>query len=146
MSTDERVATDIIETLKDGHKGYNQAADTLENEASAEVVAKLRQFAAERGEFASELERMAAIYGDDIDEDGSMAATLHRGWISLKDALTGSDPSAVLAACQTGDEHAVTEYEKALAKDDVSPNLRQVLTRQLASVRSACSSVATLAD
>ena len=146
MSTDERVTTDIIETLKDGHKGYTQAADTLQNEASADAVATLRRFAAERAEFAGELERMAAIYGDDIDEDGSVAAALHRGWISLKDALTGANPAAIYAACETGDKHAVAEYEKALAHDDLSPNLREVLTKQLHSVRSACSAVSALAD
>lgn len=143
MSQDESVTKDLIETLEDGRKGFAQAADKLDGGEHAQASSQLRQFSEQRASFSAELQNMAENYGDDIDESGSMAATAHRGWISLKDALTGDDPDAVLAAVETGEEHAVSEYEDALDKD-ISANLRQVVERQAGEVRSAHSAVQSL--
>lgn len=145
MSTDERVTTDIIETLKDGQKGYSDAAERLKDESDASTVDTLREIAGRRGAFAAELEQMAASYGDNIDEDGSVAAAVHRGWLKLKDAVTGDKPGAVLDACESGDDHAVSEYESALEKE-ISPELRSVLERQLIEVRQARETVSALAS
>lgn len=144
MSTDETITTDLIETLKDGKAGFEQAADAVA-ESDASLATMLRELSAQRAGFSAELQRLAAAYGDRIDEDGSTAAALHRGWMSLKDAVTGSDTDAVLKAALTGEDHAVSEYEKALDAD-ISPNLRTVVQRQFADVRAARDRVAQIAD
>jgi uncharacterized protein (TIGR02284 family) len=72
---------------------------------------------------------MGHEYGDDVEESGSVAAALHRGWLSLKDALTGDDASGVLGAAVTGEDHAVSEYEKALG-EDLSDGFRSVVQQQ----------------
>ena len=61
---------------------------------------------------------------------------MHRGWISLKDALTGDDPSGVLKAALTGEDHAVSEYEKAL-QQDLSAGFREVVSRQHTAILTA---------
>lgn len=86
----------------------------------------MTRFAEQRREFSAELRGMAETYGDAIDEGGSAAAAVHRGWIALKDALTGADPKPVLRAALQGEEHAISEYEKAL-EEDLSPSLRTVV-------------------
>ena len=70
----------------------------------------MTRFAEQRREFSAELRGMAETYGDAIDEGGSAAAAVHRGWIALKDALTGADPKPVLRAALQGEEHAISEY------------------------------------
>lgn len=143
MSQDERVTKDLIETLEDGRKGFAQAADKLDGTEHSEVSAQLRQYSEQRASFSSELQNLAQNYGDDIDESGSVAAAAHRGWIALKDALTGGDPDAVLGAVETGEEHAVSEYEDALGKD-ISAHLREVVERQADDVRSAHATIRSL--
>ncbi len=86
---------------------------------------------------------MAARYGDDIDESGSVAAAIHRGWMSLKDAIAGNSASGVLDAAEQGEDHAVSEYEKAL-QADISPELRTVVTRQFTEVKLAHDEVKAL--
>ena len=49
--------------------------------------------------------------------------------MSVKDALSGSDPSDVLDAAEQGEDHAVKQYEKAL-EPDISPALRALVARQ----------------
>ncbi len=146
MSQDRKVTKDLIETLEDGRKGFTAAADKLADTNRADLAPKFRELAEQRGGFSAELETMAAAYGDDIDEDGSVAAAVHRGWMSLKDALAGSDPDGVLDAAEQGEDHAVSEYQSALDNDDISAELRQVVQRQYTAVKSAHDEVKRLRD
>src|SRR5680860_592529 len=111
------VLEDLIQTLEDGRKGFEQAADHLDGTAAGGVTDRMRTFSEQRADFSSELRSIATMQGFEIDDKGSVAGAMHRGWIGLKDALTGDDPSAVLGAAESGEDHAVSEYEQALEKD-----------------------------
>jgi uncharacterized protein (TIGR02284 family) len=145
MSTDASTTKDLIETLEDGRKGFDAAADKLVDLGRDDLVTKFRAFAQQRAAFSAELEQMAARYGDDIDETGSVAGTAHRGWMAVKDAISGSDPDGVLDAAEQGEDHAVSEYERALA-NDISADLRAIVTRQFDEVRHVHDEVRALRD
>lgn len=145
MSTDRKVTKSLIATLEDGRKGFEQAADRLADSDQPDLSAMFRTYAGERAAMSSELETMAAAYGDDIDEDGTAVAAAHRGWLAVKDAITGSSASGVLDAAAQGEEHAVSEYRDALG-EDISPELRAVLVRQLATVQAAHNDVVARRD
>lgn len=132
-STDAKVTQDLIETLVDGQNGFTQAAEHLADD-NAHVAAQFHGFASNRRAMADSLRAMAARYGDVVDSDGSTAAALHRGWIGLKDALTGNSVDAIVNAAITGEEHAISEFEKAL-DEDISADLRTKVQDQLASIR-----------
>lgn len=144
MSTDEKVTKDLLETLEDGKDGFSKGAEKLADLGAAEHAATFQRFSQQRSEFANELQGLANVYGDDPDRSGSIAATLHRGWMTLKDALTKDTPKAILEVAEQGEDHAVTEYEKAL-DDDISQGLRDVVQRQLTEIRSARDAVAAVA-
>ena len=136
MSTDARVAKDLVETLEDGRNGFTAAAERLRDSDRPELAATMQRFAEQRAQFATEIVSLGHEYGDDVDESGSAAGALHRGWIKLKDAVTGDDAGSVLGAAVTGEDHAVSEYEKALGAD-ISEGFRTVVQRQHASVVAA---------
>ena len=136
MSDDEKVAKDLVETLKDGERGFASAAEKLRDSDRAEWATTLQRLSEQRAGFARDIVAMGHDYGDDVDESGSVAANLHRGWISLKDALTGDDAGGVLGAAVTGEDHAVSEYEKA-EKADLSDGFRAVVSRQRAAIVAA---------
>jgi len=142
-STDEKVTTDLIETLRDGEKGFLEAAKKLDDSPRADLAKSFREASTQRSTYAKELEALAAAYGDDIDESGSFVATLHRGWLSLKDALAGDSIDGVVSAAATGERHAVSEYERAL-DEDISDNLRTVILRQQTEVVATASMVVAL--
>lgn len=143
MSDDKSAAKELVETLKDGENGFATAAEKVRDSEHAEWAAKLEDFSRQRAEFWQEIVAMGHEYADDVDERGTVAAAVHRGWIALKDAVTGDDAGAVLGAAVTGENHAVTEYEKALEKD-LSPGFREVVTRQHAAVVAARDEVKAL--
>ena len=143
MSTDRKVTKDLIKTLEDGREGFARAADKLADSDRPDLSTKMRAFSEQRAGFSAELEQMAASYGDDIDEEGSVAGAVHRGWMAVKDAISGSDPEGVLDAAEQGEDHAVSEYRDALDKD-ISPSLRTVIERQFAEVKRAHDEVKAL--
>ena len=144
-STDEKVTQDLIETLEDGKAGFTKAAERLADTDRADLAPRFHEFADQRGRFADELRSLAAQYGDQIEEEGSLAGALHRGWMAIKDAVTGDDAAPVLAAAEQGEDHAVSEYRDALAAD-ISPHLRTVVERQQAEVVAAHDQVRALRD
>jgi len=145
MSTDAKVTKDLMQTLEDGRKGFAEAADKLAEDDAAGLAPRFREFSEQRAAMYAELDLLAAKYGDDLDEDSSVAAALHRGWMALKDAVAGSSPKGVLDAAEQGEDHAVKEYGKALEKD-LSPELAEVVRRQLVQITATHDEVTRLRD
>ncbi|WP_299923023.1 PA2169 family four-helix-bundle protein [uncultured Nocardioides sp.] len=143
MSDDAKAAQELVETLKDGERGFADAAEKLRDGKHPEWATTLQRFSDQRAGFWREIVDMGHDYGDDVDESGTVAAAVHRGWIAVKDALTGDDPEAVLKAALTGEDHAVSEYEDALKKD-LSAGFREVVVRQQAAVVAARDEVKAL--
>ncbi|WP_416955717.1 ferritin-like domain-containing protein [Nocardioides sp. T5] len=143
MSDDAKAAKELVETLKDGERGFADAAEKLRDGKHPEWATTLQRFSDQRAGFWREIVDMGHDYGDDVDESGTVAAAVHRGWIAVKDALTGDDPEAVLKAALTGEDHAVSEYEDALKKD-LSAGFREVVVRQQAAVVAARDEVKAL--
>ncbi len=145
MSTDENVTKDLVQTLEDGREGFARAAEKLDDSEHAAYASLFRELSAQRARFSAELRNLAGNYGDTVEAEGTLVGDLHRGWIALKDALTGSSGQAVINAVTTGEDHAVSEYEKA-CEADVSPTLRAVIERQKSEVTAARDRVQALAS
>ena len=145
MSKDAAVTKDLIQTLEDGKDGFAKGADKLQGDDAAEIASTFRQLSAQRAALSDELQDLAKDYGDDIEESGTVTAAVHRGWMSLKDVVAGSDPKGVLDVAEQGEDHAVKEFEKALDAD-ISAGLRTVVERQLVEVQSAHDQVRALRD
>ena len=145
MSDDAKAAKELVETLKDGERGFAAAAEKLRDGERPEWATTLQRLSEQREGFWREIVDLGHEYGDDVDNSGTVAASLHRGWISLRDALTGDDADAVLKAAATGEDHAVSEYKDALAMN-LSAGFREVVVRQQAAVVAARDEVKALAD
>lgn len=142
----KNVIKDLIETVEDGRKGFEKTAERLREDGYADLASQMSEYSEQRARFASELREAAARAGFEIDEDGSVAGALHRGWIALSDALTGDDPSAVLSAAEAGEDHAVDEYEDALEDDELTGEMRDLVARQASEVKQTHDRVRALRD
>lgn len=145
MSVDQAVSKDLVRTLEDGREGFAKGAEKLEDSDAPELAKTFRRFSEQRARFSADLRELAASYGDEVDNSGSVTASLHRGWMTLKDALKGSGPDGVLEVAEQGEDHALKEYEKAL-ESDISPALRAVVERQHIDVKAAHDQVRSLRD
>lgn len=144
-STDEKYTEELVETAEDGKEGYARGAESLADAGQAGAAEVFTRLAEQRRRFAVDLRGLAGRYGDEIDEGGSTAAAVHRGWMRVKDAITGSGPEGILSTAVTGEHHAVKEYEAALAAD-LSPELRAMAEEQLLEIHAARDEVQRLLD
>lgn len=141
------ILEDLVETLEDGAKGFEQAADLLaDGEGATSLATEMRNFAEQRRRFSAELRELAAQNGGEIAEDGSAGGAIHRAWMALKDGATGADAGAILAAAETGEDHAVSEYEKALGRHDLTDEVQDVVSRQASEIQRVHDRVKELRD
>ena len=128
------VLNNLIETCKDGQNGFQTAAEGV---TRSDVKSLFYQYSQQRAQFAGELQDEVRRLGGDPTETGSVAATLHRGWIDIKSAVTGADENAVLAECERGEDSAVANYKDALADQSLPADVRAIVERQYAQVQEA---------
>jgi uncharacterized protein (TIGR02284 family) len=131
----------LIETLKDGQKGFESAAADVKD---ARVQSAFQEFAQQRSRFAGELQAEVSRLGGKADASGSATGAMHRGWIDLKSALGGGEKS-ILNEAERGEDVAVKTYEKAL-KSNLSPDVAGVVQRQYGEVKQAHNRVRQLRD
>lgn len=140
------VIESLLETVEDGKIGFAEAADKLDGDGNPTLAAEMRELSQERLRMANELRALATTEGVTLGNgEGTVAGAVHRGWMSVRDAVTGDDPHAVLAAAEQGEDHAVAQYERAL-QSDVPTVIRAVIERQYGEVRAAHDRVRDLRD
>jgi uncharacterized protein (TIGR02284 family) len=133
---DNTIATlnNLIETCRDGQQGFEAAAEGVKN---GELKKLFETYSQQRRQFAGELQGEVRRLGGDPERTGSLAATLHRGWINIKSAVTGEDEAAVISECERGEDSAVKNYQDALNYEQLPADLRSIVERQLTQVREA---------
>ena len=136
MATNEeavKALNQLIETCKDGENGFRTAAGGVR---TPDLKQLFNSYASQRALFATELQSEVERLGGEPEEGGSMAATLHRGWMNIKSLVTGHDEAAIVSECERGEDVAVQAYEEAL-KADLPLEVKSVVTRQFDQVKEA---------
>lgn len=136
------VIEDLIETCKDGQKGYQDAASHVKR---TDLKTYFNEQSLERSRFAGELEAELIRFGKpDKKVSGSVGASLHRAWIDTKVSLGAGDKS-ILESVEVGEDNAKESYQKALS-GSLPANLAEIIRRQAASVQRAHDKVKSLRD
>jgi uncharacterized protein (TIGR02284 family) len=136
------VVENLIETCKDGQKGYQDAATHVKR---SDLKTYFNEQSLERASFAGELEAELIRLGKpDKKVSGSASAALHRAWIDTKVALGGGD-TTILESVEKGEDNAKDTYQKALS-GTLPGNLMEIVRRQAASVQRAHDKVRSLRD
>jgi uncharacterized protein (TIGR02284 family) len=133
----------LIETLKDGEKGFKEAAEAVKD---PQLKSLFQEYAQQRSRFATELQTQARSLGEsDPEKTSSTAGAMHRAWINLKSAVTSGDDKAILSECERGEDSAVHEFEEAM-QDGLTSPLRDIVSRQFSEIKSAHDRVKHLRD
>jgi uncharacterized protein (TIGR02284 family) len=137
------VLNSLIETCKDGEKGFKDAAEGVKN---ADVKTRFLEYSRERTRMAADLQAEVRRLGGDPDKGGSMSGSIHRGWMDLKAALTGHDDHAIVSEAERGEDVAKEAYEAALKGADLSGPALTLVQQQAAQVRRVHDEVRNLRD
>lgn len=136
------VVEGLIETCKDGQKGYQDAASHAKRN---DLKTYFNEQSAERGKFAQELQAELPKLGEPGKKvSGSASAAMHRAWIDTKIAMGAGDKS-ILESVEKGEDNAKENYQKALG-GTLPSGLSEIIRRQAASVQKAHDKVKSLRD
>ena len=123
----------LIELCRDEELTLQYAADHVKDPSVKTLFVEL---ASQRAQFAADLLPYAQRLGGANAADGTTSGALHRGWMTLKDALIGSSDRAMLREAEHGEALTLATYENAL-DDMLPPTARDVVERQRAEIRLA---------
>jgi uncharacterized protein (TIGR02284 family) len=139
----EKNLRDLIEALRDGHRGFIELEKNLKDPEARKLF---REETLTRAEFAAELENELHHFGvKDVKVSSSTAAKVHRAWGELKNRLGGGD-HALLATAEQGEDDTKHAYEEALTTEDLPLPLRQIVLRQQRHILAAHDRVKALRD
>ena len=117
---------DLVETSRDGEKGFRAAAEDTKNTELQKVFLRRAQDCALS---AADLQKLVAQHGGSPEKGGSVAGAAHRGWLNLKAAVSGRPDLAILEECERGEDVAKARYRKAL-EEPLPEDIRMVVQRQ----------------
>lgn len=134
---------DLIETCKDGEYGFTTCA---EHASSPELRQLFSNRADDCRSAAGELQHFVQSYGGEPEDHGTARGALHRGWVAVLGAVSGSSDQRMLDEAERGEDNALARYRKALANDALPDNLRAVIQRQMMGVQRNHDQVKALRD
>jgi uncharacterized protein (TIGR02284 family) len=136
------VLNQLLETARDGEKGFNDAAESTDN---PDLRATLQGFAAQRAAFVTELTQLIQSVGGDPHDTGHIAGAVHRGWMNVKEAFSKREDKAILEECERGEDYAKKSFTEAL-DEPLPENIRTVVQRMASEVKMAHDRVRGLRD
>ena len=130
----------LIAICRDGERGFRYAANHVRNPT---VKGLFLEIASQREQFASSILPQAQRLGGASEPDGSAAGALHRGWMTIKDAVGGHEDAAIIREAERGERIALGAFEDAL-EGMLPPGARDMIEQQCAAVRRSYYSVHAL--
>lgn len=137
MATETKEVTStlngLVETCKDGDEGFKKAAEKAKDPSLKTLFLK---YSAQRAGYVQELSSLVSSLGEKPAEHGHVAASLHRGWMGLKEALTKDEDTALINEAEAGEDAAMKAYRDALSSS-LPTNVSAVVQKQFAGVQEA---------
>jgi len=120
---------DLVEVDFDAISAYDTAINRLEDR---EAKQRLQEFKADHERHVRDLQATIDRLGGSPPVEGDMKAVLTKGKVALG-AMSGD--TAILQAMKSNEDETNTAYEEAVEHPDASPEIRELLERNLADER-----------
>ena len=123
----------LIATLLDSVEGYQKSAGDVDNPRYADMF---NARARERQQAAARLQAAVASAGGNPEDDGSVMGSVHRGFQSLREAVSARDDKAIIAEIERGEDYLKAKFQAALDKADLTGDARAAVSEAWESVKS----------
>ncbi len=133
---------DVISINRDAEQGFRGAAHAVNDPAVKQMFA---QYAAQRADFAVELQNAVRSLGFEVIDPQGLGGMLHASWMSLKGILTRHDAHAILVEAEKGEDSALKTYRVALSKT-LTPEIAAIMQCQFTEIERAHDRIRTLRD
>jgi uncharacterized protein (TIGR02284 family) len=126
------VLNDLISVTLDSAHGYEDASHDTKNSRFKTMFGAR---AIERKQVTAELQtEVRRLLGGEPAQAGTTAGKAHRVFMNLKAAITGSE-KGIVNSVEAAEDHVKAAYEKALADDELSAPVLELIDRAYGSVK-----------
>ena len=139
------VLNDLIQINNDRIEGYTKAIEELKSEDS-DLKALFVKMIGESHKYKLALATEVQALGVDAETGTTNSGKIYRAWMDVKALFTGHDRKTVLNNCEAGEDAAQKAYKMALNEEELSANLRSLITEQKAALRVSHDEVKALRD
>ncbi len=136
---------DLIQINNDRVAGYEKAIEELKSEDS-DLKSLFVRMIGESHKLKMALATEVQALGEDADEGTTNSGKIYRAWMDVKAVFTGHDRKTVLNNCEFGEDAAQKAYKMALDEEDLSADLRSLITEQKAQLRVSHDEIKALRD
>jgi uncharacterized protein (TIGR02284 family) len=144
-TVDIETLNDLLQINNDRIVGYERAIEELKPEDSDLKTLFVRMIG-ESHKLKLALATEVQALGADADTGTTNSGKIYRAWMDVKAVFTGHDRKAVLDNCENGEDAAQRAYKEALAEENLSANLRSMITEQKAQLRLSHDEIKALRD
>jgi uncharacterized protein (TIGR02284 family) len=139
------VLNDLILINNDRVVGYEKAYD--ETDASDTDLRSLyNNLANHSRQHVSELTSEVNTLGGEPATGTMVSGKLYRVWMDVKAAFSSDGRKTSLENSEFGEDAAQKAYESALKSEDLTPDLRSLITQQKATLRTGHDTIKSLRD
>lgn len=131
------VLNSLITTTIDSADGFERSAEDAD---AGRFQQLFREFAAERRRVVARLQEAVRGFGGTPNDDGSLAAGMHRRWVDLRAAITRNDADggcdrAIVEEVERGEDWLKAKYDEALDDTALSREALDAIGDAYTSVR-----------
>lgn len=148
MEKNEKVAeviNDLIQINNDRIEGYSKAAKETQTE-DADLRSLFNDMADESRGYEAELRKYVSAAGEEPATDTTKRGKIYRVWMDVKAAITGHNRKAILDSCEFGEDAAQRAYDRALEEEDLTPEVRELITSQKSKLKTSHDKIKRMRD
>ncbi|TLV02504.1 ferritin-like domain-containing protein [Dyadobacter luticola] len=147
MATTENatgVLHELIEINNDRVAGFEKVIADI-NDENIDLKAIFEGYAQQSRKNVQELSAIAGS-APHLEDDNSVAGTLHRAWIDVKALFGGSDRASILSEAERGEDAIKKAYQDALNSAELPFDAQEIVRSQAQDINSAHDKIKLLRD
>lgn len=126
------ILNDVTKTLIDSQKGYQQAAEKVDENYA--LRSQFLQRADQRQQMINQFQTRVRTFGAEPQTEGGVTGSAHRMWNDFT-SMFQSDEKAALNAIDDGEEFLAEQVEDKLDDNEIDMESRQLLRQAYASAK-----------
>jgi len=139
------VLNDLILINNDRIEGYKRAFNETE-ESDYDLKTLYSNLSEHSQQNLTELSSEVSALGGEPTSGTTNSGKIYRAWMDVKSAFSSDDRKTSLENSEFGEDVAQKAYETALKSEDLTPELRVLITKQKATLKSDHDTIKRLRD
>ena len=139
------VLNDLILINNDRIEGYKKAYDETDT-SDTDLRSLFNNLSDHSRQHVSELTSEVTALGGEPADGTMVSGKIYRAWMDVKSVFTSNNRQTALENSEFGEDAAQKAYDTALKSEALTPDLRSLITKQKATLKSGHDTVKRLRD